>query len=162
MMRPHHKYVHFPDFSYEVPSNHDMALRRKRPRSEGRYVPLTRDADKSLHAPPPHTTVFHMWNSRSEWRVFLPLCHGKREFILSVNAEPLGGNPTLFRILTLPPSWEFQYTWFLTNDPDLWELMAYDYDAMRTAMAPLRLDLLRYVMRPSQIARLPGIGLLSP
>jgi hypothetical protein len=37
------------------------------------------------------------------------------------------------------------------------ELFAYDYEAMRDAMHPLRTELLRHVMHPRNVARIAGI-----
>jgi hypothetical protein len=40
-------------------------------------------------------------------------------------------------------------------------LFAYDYGAMRRAMGPIRGELLAYVMAPSRLCKLAGLGLIG-
>ena len=141
-MRPCHLYVHI--------------------EPKCRSYHFTRHADALLHDP--HDASIKFAWAMAPYSYVTRANLAPNHYVVKFNAAP-GESPFLFVLFRrLPRSADPLTANAQSHSRDNYEaikrLFAYDYEAMRRANAPLREELLRVVMSPHNVSRLPSLGLL--
>ena len=147
-MRPLHKHVCFIDPAIATATRPT----KKRKQCDSPFFPFTREADWDLRI---RNIPFDIVAVRAiDFPSHLPHRKGLSYVLENWNTDTCI-RPTLFYFTSVRSRGVF-----FREGGTLNRLFDYDYGAMRTAMDAFRLELLRYVMGPSQLARLPGLGLM--